>query len=146
MAGSHGYKKILGPEDDRSLTRNVWVPESQYNEWKRIKDGKDGNYYMTSLFRSVVTLAQTPGGRKAVSQGGRYGDFDLSYKISSASRDIYLNLVALSNNTEFKGKQSPGLYRTVWRRDHTKGDWAVEEENYTSMDLTHCWGGARTQL
>ena len=26
MTGSHGYKKILGPEDDRSLTRSVWVP------------------------------------------------------------------------------------------------------------------------
>ncbi len=28
MTGSHGYKKILGPEDDRSLSRNVWVPDN----------------------------------------------------------------------------------------------------------------------
>ena len=34
MTGSHGYKKILGPEDDRSLSRNVWVPADQFNEWQ----------------------------------------------------------------------------------------------------------------
>lgn len=145
MNGSHGYKKILGPEDDRNLTRNVWVPENQYNEWKRIKDGKDGNYYMTSLFRSVTDMAKTPGARMPTSQKGRYGDFDMSYQISPASRDIYLNLVALSNYSESMGPQTPGLYRTYWEGDATDGRWKVQEF-CTTMELSHQWGGAHSAV
>ncbi|MDK2776998.1 MAG: hypothetical protein KYX62_05000 [Pseudomonadota bacterium] len=145
MTGSHGYKKILGPEDDRSLTRNVWVPECQYNEWKRIKDGRDGNYYMTSLFRSITDMAKTPGARMPMYQMGRYGDFDMSYQISPASKDIYLNLVALSNSSESIGPQTPGLYRTYWEGDATDGRWKVKE-SCTTMELSHQWGGAHSAV
>lgn len=145
MTGSHGYKKILGPEDDRNLTRNVWVPECQYNEWKRIKDGKDGNYYMTSLFRSITDMAKTPGARMPMYQMGRYGDFDMSYQISPASKDIYLNLVALSNSSESIGPQTPGLYRTYWEGDAKDGRWKVKE-SCTTMELSHQWGGAHSAV
>lgn len=146
MTGSHGYKKILGPEDDRSLTRNVWVPENQYNEWKRIKDGRDGNYYMTSLFRSITDMAKTPGARMPVYQKGRYGDFDMSYQISPASRDIYLNLVVLSNNSEFRGPQTPGLYRTRWEGNGVDGEWLVKGGSYDNMDFSQNWGGAHSAV
>ncbi len=146
MTGSHGYKKILGPEDDRNLTRSVWVPADQFNEWQRVKSGKDGNYYMTSLFRSVTDMAKTPGARMPVSQKGRYGDFDMSYQVSPASKDIYLNLVALSSDSESRGPQTPGLYRTRWEGDAAQGQWRVKDETCISMDLSHQWGGTHSAV
>lgn len=146
MTGSHGYKKILGPEDDRNLTRSVWVPADQFNEWQRVKSGKDGNYYMTSLFRSVIDMAKTPGARMPVSQAGRYGDFDMSYQVSPASKDIYLNLVALSNESQSCASRTPGVYRVEWNGDAIKGNWSVRDGSYTDMDLSHQWGGAHSAV
>ncbi len=111
-----------------------------------MKDGRDGNYYMTSLFRSVETLAKTPGGRRTATQGGRYGDFDMSYHISPASKDIYLNLVALSNSSESRGLQTAGLYRTRWEGNATQGEWTVKDESYSHMDFSEDWGGAHSAV
>jgi len=44
MTGSHGYKKILGPEDDRNLTRNVWVPECLKPVYKELPGWKESTY------------------------------------------------------------------------------------------------------
>ena len=40
--------------------------------------------------------------------------------------------MALSNDSESRGPQTPGLYRTLWEGDK----WVVKDDSYTAMDLS----------
>ena len=125
-----GYVVIYSPAD-AGITHTVHVPAQQKQQWEKIKKDSVGNYYMTSLVRAVLRLAV---GDKTVNSQAVIGDFKFTYKVSSDRKNIYINLIEL---TESKSKtdQSPGLYQAKWRG----GKWFVPSEQYTTMDLNHKW-------
>ena len=125
-----GYAVIYSPAD-AGITHTVHVPEQQKQQWEQIKKDSVGNYYMTSLVRAVLRLAV---GDRTVNSQAVIGDFKFTYKVSLDRKNIYINLIELTQSGP-KTNQSPGLYKAIWNG----AKWATESDINTSMDLNHKW-------
>lgn len=138
MKKKHGYSVIYTPADHANISCTVHIPTPQLKDWERIKNNHTGNYYMTTLLRSVLRLAV--GDRPVVTQA-TVGDFTFSYTTSQDRKNIYIHLVEINHLTTSQ-RQSTGLYKTHWIPERDRWDIKDGSQPATSMDLNSQWFSA----
>jgi hypothetical protein len=138
MKKKHNYSVIYTPADHANISCTVHIPTPQLKDWERIKNNHTGNYYMTTLLRSVLRLAV--GDRPVVTQA-TVGDFTFSYTTSQDRKNIYIHLVEITDTTAPQ-HQTSGLYKANWIPERDRWDIKDGSQPSTSMDLSNQWFSA----
>jgi len=135
------WPAIIKKGEALNIERNVLISLESLKNWTNIKKNHAGNYYMTSMFRAIYSLALTPGGRGIGSQLKTFGPISVFYSVAP-NGDVKIKLLSINEEPKRFVKNDPGLYQVAW--DDSEKAWFPKERLESAMDLNHQWSGAHS--
>ncbi|WP_431689248.1 hypothetical protein [Hahella sp. NBU794] len=135
------WPAIITKEEDPNVQRNVLIKKRNYDNWLRIKRQHPGNFYMTSMYRAIYTLAVTPGAQTGAMKQQDFGAIRMQYSIEP-NGDVKVLWLCIDESLQSVVENTPGLYKVDW--DAEASDWKTDNKPQAAMKLQHQWSGAHT--
>lgn len=128
---------LVSKGDGVNNSRNVFVLKQHALKWDSLKANHTGNYYLTTILRTIVSLNALAGGRSGLAKKMTIDGAQITYQIDNDG-DILIHGLVIDEQYVQPGKQTTGAYPVRFN----KNLWETKDRPIVAMDLTHRWNNA----
>lgn len=135
------WEEVVKRDTFPNVNRSIFVRKDPGNSWRKLQEGHEGNYYMTTMLRALYDLAAAPGGNRRRMQQKVFGPCKMFYEFRD-SGDIQVDLFVVEETLADDANNQSGLYRAEWLSE--KSLWGIPKSAHAGdqMELGAKWGYA----
>lgn len=135
MANKENWQPLV--PNPHNIGPSIFVRKQQQPLWKVIRQGRQSNYHLCSLFRQATSLATKAGPRTFDFKTLTFDGAAFCYTINDAGDIFIINLLIDDDFTPDDTCQYTGLYRVENKHE----GWITNNKKQQSMDFSHQWPG-----
>jgi len=132
------WECIVAKGSHINASRNIYVLKAHYPEWQTLKSGYQGNYYYTTILRTLYSLSALASVGSKTIKSLKLEGAQINYSLDDAGDVRVYGLKIDKDIKPASLKQATGLYKVIFGED----EWGTQENRKLLMDFNHQWGNA----